>query len=328
MLITILIIFASKFLLLFRKQKWQALIAILGLAAVLYLGLPLLKDSLFNKGSERLGTSVFYDEKRNLKRLDLGLASQLSSNLLAHLNPLFFLKGQPELNLRMSMQHFGKMTVFEYLMLVLGLLLLWRYKSPRRIKLFITLWLVFGILPAIIGKEVPHSIRSLNIWPPAILLSAYGILRLKEMLTKFPRYLLFGIAAVYLIQYGLFIREYFYDFPVYAAADWQYGYKEAIAYATKYENEVDKIIITSHYGQPHVFVYVYQNRDPLHVLWGGMGKYQYKAINWDGDKFAINTLLIGTPEEIPDKIQDDLGVQLGEVLYPDGKVAFKIVRIY
>ena len=131
------------------------------------------------------------------------------------------------------------------------------------------------------------------------------------------------IVSLFLINFVYFGYRYFVFYPIYAASDWQYGYQQAAQIASQYEDQVDKIVFTSHYGQPHVFTYFYQKRNPLYVFWGEMVKYLYRDINWEEDKNLTNTLLIGSPEEIP----EDAEGLIKEIKFPDGSSAFRVVRV-
>jgi hypothetical protein len=124
------------------------------------------------------------------------------------------------------------------------------------------------------------------------------------------------------INAGYFAYHYFNTYPIETARDWQYGYKEAAAVASEWEDQVDKIIITSYYGQPYVFTYWYQDRDPQAIFWGGAIKYLFRAVKLKEDRLLPRTLLIGSPTEIP---ADTSGI-IKEIYFPDGKVAFRVVK--
>ena len=57
-----------------------------------------------------------------------------------------------------------------------------------------------------------------------------------------------------------------------------------------------------------------------------MIKYAYKDINWDQDQNLENHLLIGTLEDIPDPIPPEKAILIKDILFPDGSVAFRVVR--
>jgi hypothetical protein len=52
-----------------------------------------------------------------------------------------------------------------------------------------------------------------------------------------------------------------------------------------------------------------------------IGKYEFRNINWGQDKTLKNTLLIGSPEEIPAGVHG----LIKTIYYLDGTVAYRIV---
>ena len=99
-------------------------------------------------------------------------------------------------------------------------------------------------------------------------------------------------------------------------------------YVKQREGEVEKIIITSQYGQPLIFTYFWQKRDPMEIFWGQMTKYTFRDINWEEEKLKENVLLVATPEQIPLKAvaKWEMDWIEKEILFPDGPVAFRIVK--
>ncbi len=338
-------------LLIFYKQvsagigKYK-LTSVFALIILIFATVPLIKINFEGGGSTRVtGTSIFYDEHQQLKSLNSDMMVMLGNNYLSHLNPQFFLSSSSN-NYRMALKDYGLMTGIEWLFMIVGFVFLFKKRQNKGAQ-FLLLWFVFGFLPAMIGREVPHSLRSLNVLPAIILITAYSFIKLSRQLLnlldqkniKFNK-LNFLKRSKNIILYVFFtfvflafswskinyFKEYYVAYPVYAARDWQYGYQQAIEIAQQYENQVDKIIITSAYGQPHIFTYFFEKREPMSVLWGAMIKYLFRDIKWQEDYSLKNSLLIGTAEEIPSSIPNDMGTLVGEVCFPDGTVAFRAVK--
>lgn len=299
-----------------RKLFWILSASLLGVVLLYPLGYSL----LFDKGATRFqGTSIFFSKSGEAKRVDTQLLAQLAQNYLVHFSPRF-LFGGAQTNPRIQLRQTGPLLLIAAPFLVLGLIVVLKKIKSTESKLLIS-WLVLGPLPAAVGFEAPHPIRALPLLPAFSILIALGV---RETLIILKRERVFGAIclSLLLVNLAIFLREYFVLYPVYAAPDWQYGYKQAALIARQYENQVEKVILTSHYGQPHIFMLVYQNRDPQQVLWGAMIKYLYRDLKWDEDSRLSNVLLIGTPQEIPDKTQG----LVGEIKFPDGETAFRIVR--
>jgi hypothetical protein len=211
------------------------------------------------------------------------------------------------------MKETGMLLLVEAPLLILGLIELFKRRREKRSKV-IGWWILCAPLPATIGFDAPHAIRALQVLPALILVAAVGFNQIRKY--KIWLWLLVFINA------GYFAYHYFRTYPTATARDWQYGYKEAAAVASEWEDRVDKVIISSYYGQAYVFTYWYQDRDPQAIFWGGAIKYLFRAIRLNGDLLLPNTLLIGAPEEIPASTR---GI-IRELYFPDGKVAFRVVK--
>ncbi|MDZ4228239.1 MAG: hypothetical protein U1E54_03260, partial [Candidatus Levybacteria bacterium] len=112
-------------------------------------------------------------------------------------------------------------------------------------------------------------------------------------------------------------------------------YKEALSYAKENEEKFDKVIMTYFYDQPYIYYLFYNKIDPAWYQknWDYnknretdrfkrvIGKYTFKNIEYSKDINAGKTLLIGTPDEIPDSAHI-----IKTIEFPDGKTAFKIVE--
>lgn len=306
--------FIFRHLLLSKKLRiWLLVSVFLGLIILI----PLIKETLLSDSASRFrGTSVFYDQQGIKQPLKLSLIAQILKNYFIHFTPSYLFSGSSNMP-RLQLRTVGPLLLIEAPFLLIGLVYLLKNKRKQWAK-FLLWWLVVGPIPAMIGREVPHPLRAYNLLPSLIIITALGIHFLLRSWQKVSRVIiiLFTINAVF------FIHHYFFVYPVYSAPDWQYGYQEAVVFARQNEDQVDKIIFTSHYGQPHIFTYFYQNREPLSVFWGAMSKYLFRDIKWDEDKNLENVLIIGSAQEIPASFPDIIK----EILFPDGQVAFRIVK--
>ncbi|MDZ7586550.1 MAG: glycosyltransferase family 39 protein [Patescibacteria group bacterium] len=296
-----------------KLTKWVLVSCVLGLIILT----PLIKETFFAKSAIRFqGTSVFYDKEENKLPLSLPLITQIFKNYFIHFSPSYLFLGSNNMP-RLQLKIVGPLLLIEAPFLLFGLLYLLKNRRKQWVQCLLW-WLIAGPIPAAIGREVPHPLRAYNLLPPLILITALGIHFLLRSWSKVSRV----IIIIFAINAAFFIHHYFFVYPIYSAPDWQYGYQEAAIFAGQNEDQADKIIFTSHYGQSYIFTYFYQNRDPLSVFWGAMRKYLFRNINWPEDQKKTNTLIIGSPEEIP---ADAQGI-IKEILFPDGQVAFRIVK--
>jgi hypothetical protein len=93
--------------------------------------------------------------------------------------------------------------------------------------------------------------------------------------------------------------------------------------------------MTYRYDQPYIYYLFYNKIDPVwyQKSWDYnrtgttdrfkriIGKYIFKNIDYAKDSILPKTLLIGTPDEMPDKAK-----VIKLIRFPDGKTAFKIAE--
>lgn len=302
-----------------KVLPWVGASAILGIIALV----PLVNEMLFLEGSSRFqGTSIFYTRKGEKKPINLELISQLGNNYLIHYSPGFLFLGDDQ-NPRVQMRNVGPLLLIQAPFLIIGLIYLVKKRKEKWVQ-FLLWWFLIGPIAAVVGFEIPHPIRAFNILPALVIISALGLVKSFEYIKGKQKRKTVSVllGLLFLINSAYFLYRYFFNYPIYAAPDWQYGHKQAAEIARKYEDQVNKIIMTSAYGQPHIFMFFYQDRDPQNVFWGAMAKYLYRDLKWDEDSHKDNVLLIGTPKEIPENAE---GI-IDEIKFPDKSTAFRVVR--
>ena len=311
-LLALIIIYRKK--LLTKKMRLPIIgAAILGLILVI----PLVKSTFKEGATMRFqSASIFYDKGKKLP-FDFNLVKKLTSNYLVHYNPAFYYSGVKD-NFRTQLKNQGILLWITAPFLLIGLLQLIKQRQKPWVKLILA-WFLLGPAAAVIGKEAPHAIRAMNMLPALLITTSLGVSLVIKKYQKPAIYLIGSLTTLNLI---FFLNHYLTQYPIYSAPDWQYGYKQVSQIAEKYDPEVNKIAITSHYGQPHIFTLVYQNRDPAFVFNGGMLKYIYYQIKWFDDSRFKDVLLIGSPEEIPEHPE----TLVEEINFPDGSPAFRVVK--
>lgn len=138
-----------------------------------------------------------------------------------------------------------------------------------------------------------------------------------------------SISCLLVLNIWYFSVNYFLT-PLKYLSQWQYGLKQLALAATAQENKFDSIVITDQAKQAYIYVLFYGQKNPSwlktqiktrHDFIGftRMGKYEFRAVDWDRDKFATNTLLAGTPQEIPQDEMDEF------IMSPQGDLLYGIV---
>ncbi|RJR30221.1 phospholipid carrier-dependent glycosyltransferase [Candidatus Microgenomates bacterium] len=202
-------------------------------------------------------------------------------------------------------------------------------------------WYIVAPAASALTTGTPHAVRALLFLPTYQVFTAVGAFSALGFLRNNQYYLpqlvkraAFGVvlSLIGINLYWYFASYYVYT-PIEAAKDWQYGYKQAVAVAREHEDSVENIVMTYRYDQPHIFVLFYNQIDPswYQLQWQGgevlraerqFGKYTFRNIDWEKDAQLTNTLLVGTPSEIP----DGLPGHIADIYFPDGEIAFRVVK--
>lgn len=181
--------------------------------------------------------------------------------------------------------------------------------------------------------------RSLPQLLPISIISAVGVLYFWESIKKsfWKKIISLGLLFVSL---GYFCIIYFIHFPLEQAQGYQYGYKQMASYLNKHYAEFEKIIIDPRFGSkdyyyigvPSSYIPFYTNLDPRKVweskavLFGtAFDKYEFRDINWNGEKIQKNYLYIAPADLIPDSSKN-LKI-IYEIPLPDHRIAFRLYSL-
>ena len=144
------------------------------------------------------------------------LAFAFLNNMLLHFTPDFLLL-TGDRNLRHSIQTSGMMSVVEWTILVIALLVfIWKIARFKKISLdhtalFLLFGAILGIAPAALTWEsVPHALRAIGAWPFFILLAAWMFGKLNFKQTKFWTVVLILLTVLFSRRY---LINYFFEYP-------------------------------------------------------------------------------------------------------------------
>lgn len=181
---------------------------------------------------------------------------------LSYFNPIFlFIKGDG-IN-RHSPAKIGELYYFEIITVTWGLISLIRENRPE--KPILLLWLFLYPLPAAITSP-NHALRAISGVPLFTILSAYGLVKLIDLLHgKWQKLSIFAVGAVLVASLAILTKTYFIDYPLYTTRAWQYGVREAITYAE--QNSYQCIVMSNQIylrecGSLHVFIPFYTKYSP------------------------------------------------------------------
>jgi len=228
----------------------------------------------------------------------------------------------------------GMLYLWDLPFILIGLYALLNRRT-KRVWLLLIMFLI-APLPAAVATGSPHPVRAIAMAPVFSIFAACGVYFLFFQEKTVRNKILLGIVSIlFMFNFAYYLHQYYVNTPVEYGYFWQYGNKEAVMNAKSLESKYNKIIFTYEYDQPYIYYLFYNKIDPAwyqknwNYLGTGqvermrrvIGKYEFRDINWNQDKKLKDTLLIGSPQEIPDNAPG----LIKNIYYLDGTVAYRIV---
>jgi 4-amino-4-deoxy-L-arabinose transferase-like glycosyltransferase len=249
---------------------------------------------------------------------------QFAKHYTDHFNwDFLFIRG--DVNPRLSSQGAGVFYFFEAIFLLAGIYFLFKNRSRAGATIF--LWIALGLIPAAVARETPHALRVLNLIPIPQIIVAVGLVSLleKRKVIKMLTVLAYSLTVIYFFHY------YFIHYPKDFAREWQFGYKELVAYVSSVEKNYDYVKVDSFYGRPYIYFLLYKQYDPEKYLidrktdrdWYGFwnvrsfGKYYFDS----ADKLSGKGLIVLPPTTEVGGIKP-----VKQIFDPFGQPVFNIYR--
>ncbi len=207
--------------------------------------LPIIKAYLIGDVSRRISQiSIFSSSNDPLDTFNIFL-----SNFFSHLSPEFlFING--DLNLRSHYVGFGELFWLTLLLLILGIIYL--FKSSKKYFLLSFVFLFIFILPAAITTEAPHSLRTLSLVVLISIISGFGV---EYIILNFKsqRYILGVLFVIYLGLFSHFFYNFLTNYPKLSSDQWQYSYNKFFQDNKENFNKYSSVYVTDSYTQPYIF---------------------------------------------------------------------------
>jgi len=202
---------------------------------------------------------------------------------------------------------------------------------PVQAKQIVFIWLLLAPLPAAFTSDVPHAVRAIHMIFPLMVISAYGIVSIyTKIVSVHPawRLTILGVFTICaLFNFAYYLNQYFLQQNYFHAADWQYGYKEAINKLSDIEKNYDKIIVSniSPLDQSYIFFLFYQKVDPNIVQYihknsdiFKVRKYEFRPLVWDKEQSNNRILYVGSEKDFPKDVRGEF-----EIRNPNKSLAIK-----
>ncbi|QQG40347.1 MAG: glycosyltransferase family 39 protein [Candidatus Levyibacteriota bacterium] len=169
-----------------------------------------------------------------------------------------FLRGDG--NPKFSTQDVGSMYLWDLPFFIIGVLFLFRYRPGH--WWLVPVWLLIGIVPAATARETPHALRIETTLPTFQIFVAFGIVIFYQWIfsikNRLKRRTVINVSiALLFLQILYYLHGYYIHYPREYSGQWQYGYKEAIAYIQNVEKNYDAIYFTDSLGRPHIYYAFY-----------------------------------------------------------------------
>jgi 4-amino-4-deoxy-L-arabinose transferase-like glycosyltransferase len=237
----------------------------------------------------------------------------------------------------------SQLYLWELPFLLIGIYALLFFKFPTKTKILIFTWFLIAPIPASFTTGVPHAVRTLNFLPTFQIFVAIGLIAVYQFSIKYKRssktfaIVHLPLAFIYLLfavfNFMYYLNQYFVQQNYFASHDWQYGYKEVVAYVKSVEHKYDKIVVSDAVSmeQSYMFFLFYLQYSPAAYQQEGnttagfreahkFSKYEFRPINWDNEEKNPKILYVGRA------IDFSGGSVLKTINYLNDRQAIKIVE--
>jgi hypothetical protein len=177
----------------------------------------------------------------------------------------------------------------------------------------------------------------MNMLPMFLILIAIGylecFLQLKKYQMAHVRYKMWinGIFALFcviaLFNFVYYLNQYFVQQNYFNAADWQYGYAQAVSDIERMQGQYQKIVVSDKVplDESYMFFLFYLRYPPqqyqklvaegknLSTNDHTFGKYDFRSFDWTTEKLKQNILYVGSVGDFPSNV-----VAKETIDYPDG----------
>jgi 4-amino-4-deoxy-L-arabinose transferase-like glycosyltransferase len=322
--------------------------------------IPLLSLSLKPGGYHRaFGVSIFSQEQHPpgwVSTKDEGLlinnriflrGKQVLALYTSYFSPRnLFIKG--DANRQRSTENFSVFYTWLFPFMAFGM---WQVVKRRLIqeKLFLS-WVFLSPLPASFTGDPFHTYRSLLFYLPLTIFAGLGVYKVFRILKKSYKKLFLILVALAsfgsLFSFGF---DFFVITPATRARDWDYGYRQIVEFISKLP-EGTKVVVDDPWTQGYIHFlffgkkepFLYQKQvanlgnpknyyytSPKRIRPDKIGNLWFRKIIWPKERGDKGTVFVMTAKDLPkSEFATDPHIKLlKEIKYPDGQVAYRIVKV-
>jgi 4-amino-4-deoxy-L-arabinose transferase-like glycosyltransferase len=179
----------------------------------------------------------------------------------------------------------GLLHKFEFPLLIVGLFVLFRIKSP--LKWILAAWLLSSPLPGAFSVNQPNALRTLPGAPIFAFISGLGFISIYNLFKSKTAVIaqIIMILVLYLISLTQFFDSYFNKFPTDNPLGFADGQKQMVSYVQSERSNYRKIIISGYYWRPYIFTLFWLKYDPQAYQSAGkisgFDKFVFGRSGWD-----------------------------------------------
>lgn len=210
---------------------------------LIVIALPIIIFSFTEGGEKRfLMTSAFSELKQDsfLGKM-LEYPALFVKNYVSYFSFNFLLSQGDGIG-RHQMPNFGLIFKWQLLPLLLGIYFLAKNKLSISVKIIFFLAFISPIAASLTVPS-PHSLRSLSLCVPLVVIISFGILYIFEKLKRYYKIILITIFLVAGFEFAFYEHYYFVHYPQVNLLDWGGSYKEIVQEANKISTGFDEIVV-------------------------------------------------------------------------------------
>lgn len=223
------------------------------------LSFPIFIYSFSTQGSERFSSTSAFAElhvKTIYEKL-ISYPALFIKNYLSYFS-FYFLFDHGDGIGRHQIANFGPLFKWQLPFLISGIYFLVRAKRESLIKNFIFILLLISPIAASFAAPSPHTLRSLSMSIPIVVLISFGILFIFQKLGKFAKPFMILLCMIVIYEFFLYAHFYYVHYPQLNALDWGGGYAETVAKAQELSPKFDEIIVDKNLDFAPIYLHFYE----------------------------------------------------------------------
>lgn len=282
-----------------------------------------------NRVNEQRGEHSYFDDIKvkilHNKPVNYGLT--FLENWIEHYDGEFLFLSGDDIQ-RNKTPETGQLYLFQLPLLLTGFWFI--FKKPGRWT-FILWWLIVGPIASAFTFQSPHALRAHNMVIPLTIISAYGLLKTKDLILMIfkNRIIKYSVFSVMFLVIFWELTRYLHMYYVHMTKEYpfssQYGVKELVDYLETTDRKFSKVVVTDRYDQPYILFLFYLKYPPQ--------KFQDGHVLTERDRFGFSTVrqfdrYVFTSIQPWDKIRDDFRDSLIAGTNEEVPVANIVKKIY